>query len=112
MGIAAPHPLYVIEVDAEKNTIVAGKNEDLYASRLEASEVNWISIEKLEAPMAIRAKIRSKQAESRAKIVPQDSETVLVEFEKLQRAVTPGQAVVFYDDDTLVGGGIIVRALD
>jgi tRNA-specific 2-thiouridylase len=112
MGIAAPHPLYVIEVDAERNTIVAGKNEDLHASRLEASNVNWISIEKLEAPMAIRAKIRSKQAESRAKIVPQDSETVLVEFEKLQRAVTPGQAVVFYDDDTVVGGGIIVRALD
>jgi tRNA-specific 2-thiouridylase len=107
MGIAAPHPLYVLSIDAEKNAIVVGKNEDLYRSRLEASAVNFISIEKLDEPKPVQVKIRYKHAEARATISPQDRWGVRVDFEKPQRAITSGQAVVFYDGDTVVGGGII-----
>jgi len=107
MGIAARHPLYVLSIDANKNAIVVGKNEDLYRSRLEASEVNFISIEKLDEPKPVQAKIRYKHAEARATIFPSGAAGIRVEFEKPQRAVTPGQAVVFYDEETVVGGGII-----
>jgi len=107
MGIAARHPLYVLAIDADKNAIVVGKNEDLYRSRLEASGVNFISIEKLDEPKPVQAKIRYKHAEARATIFPSGAAGIRVEFEKPQRAVTPGQAVVFYAGDTVVGGGII-----
>jgi len=107
MGIAAPHPLYVLSIDAETNTIVVGKNEDLYRSRLEASDVNLIAFAKLTEPKAVQAKIRYKHAEANATISPLDRGRIRVEFEKPQRAITPGQAVVFYDGETVVGGGII-----
>jgi tRNA-specific 2-thiouridylase len=107
MGIAARHPLYVLAIDANKNAIVVGKNEDLYRSRLEASGMNFISIEKLDEPKPVQAKIRYKHAEARATIFPSGAAGIRVEFEKPQRAVTPGQAVVFYAGDTVVGGGII-----
>jgi tRNA-specific 2-thiouridylase len=107
MGIAAPHPLYVLSIDAEKNTIVVGKNEELYRSRLEASDVNLIALEKLAESKPVQAKIRYKHAEAKAMILPLEGGRIRVEFEKPQRAITPGQAVVFYDGDTVVGGGII-----
>jgi tRNA-specific 2-thiouridylase len=112
MGIAAPRPLYVVAVDAGRNTIVAGENEDLYNRRLEATDLNWIARDKLNEPKTLRAKIRYKHAESPALVIPLDEDRVLVEFEKAQRAVTPGQAVVFYDGDDVVGGGLIDRSLD
>jgi len=107
MGIAAPHPLYVLSIDAETNTIVVGKNEDLYRSCLEASDVNLIGLEKLTEPKAVQAKIRYKHTEANATISPMDSGRIRVEFEKPQRAITPGQAVVFYEGETVGGGGII-----
>ena len=107
MGIAAPHPLYVLSIDAEKNAIVIGKNEDLYRNRLEAADVNWIAFEKLSEPKVVLAKIRYRHAEAAATIYPLDGGRVRVEFGKPQRAITPGQAVVFYDGETIVGGGII-----
>jgi tRNA-specific 2-thiouridylase len=107
MGIAAAHPLYVISIDAEKNAIVVGTNEGLYRSRLEAAEPNFIAIDKLAGPMTVQAKIRYKHAEANATISPLDSGCIWVEFEKPQRAITPGQAVVFYDGDGVVGGGTI-----
>jgi len=112
MRIAAPRPLYVVAIDTERNTVVAGEREALYRRRLEATEVNWVSIETLAAPKWTRARIRYKHAEAPALISPLDRNRVLVEFEKAQRAVTPGQAVVFYDGDVVVGGGLIDRVLD
>ena len=112
MGIAASRPLYVVAIETERNTVVAGGNEDLYKRRLEAIHVNWISLETLDEPMTVRARIRHKHAEAPAKIIPRGRDRILVEFEKAQRAVTPGQAVVFYDGDIVVGGGVIDRALD
>lgn len=107
MGIAAPQPLYVLSINAEKNLIVVGKNEDLYRTSLQASDINWIAFEKLVEPRAVEAKIRYKHAEAKATIFPLDKGNVRVEFEEPQRAITPGQAVVFYEGDTVVGGGII-----
>jgi len=107
MGIAAPHPLYVLSIDAETNTIVVGKNEELYRSRLEASDVNLIALEKLAESKPVQAKVRYRHAEAKAMISPLEGGRIRVEFEKPQRAITPGQAVVFYDGDAVVGGGII-----
>jgi len=109
MGIAAPHPLYVLAIQSDKNTVVAGTNEQLYQKNLVASRMNYISIDKLKEPLMIKAKIRYKHREAKALLTPLDSNQVLVEFEKPQRAVTPGQAVVFYDKDVVIGGGVIEK---
>jgi len=112
MRIAAPRPLYVVAIDPERNTVVADEREALTRRRLEATAVNWISVETLDAPKWTRARIRYKHDEAPALISPLDRTRVLVEFEKAQRAVTPGQAVVFYDGDVVIGGGVIDRVLD
>jgi tRNA-uridine 2-sulfurtransferase len=111
MGIAAPHPLYVISIDGKENTIVVGTESDLCRKKLLASSVNLISMAKLEGPVKAKAKIRYKQEESRVLITPASRRQVLVEFETPQRAITPGQSVVFYERDVVIGGGIIEKAL-
>jgi tRNA-specific 2-thiouridylase len=107
MGIAAAHPLYVIAVDAARNTIVAGTNAELYRDRLVASDVNWIAGDRLTEPREAAVKIRYKHAEAKARLAPQDEGRIHVEFEKPQRAITPGQAAVFYDGEVVLGGGTI-----
>jgi tRNA-specific 2-thiouridylase len=109
MGIAAPRPLYVVAIDAARNTIIAGSNDDLYQTRLEAADLHWISWEGLSAPRRVRARIRYKHVEADAVVAPLEGGRVAVEFEKPQRAITPGQAVVFYEDDVVAGGGTIDR---
>jgi len=112
LGIAAPRPLYVLAVDAATNTVVAGENRDLERRRLLVEEVNWISIRALNTPRAVKVKVRYRQAEAPAMIVPEADGCVRVEFEASQRAIAPGQAAVFYDGDVVVGGGLIARALE
>jgi len=109
MGIAAPYPLYVLALHSDKNTVVVGTNEQLYEETLVALGVNYISIDKLKEPLKIKAKIRYKHRESKALLTPLDSNQALVKFERPQRAITPGQAVVFYAGDVVVGGGIIEK---
>lgn len=109
LGIALGKPAFVISKDAETNTVVLGDNEDLFSSSLTAGNLNWISIEKPEAPMKVTAKTRYTQTETEAVIYPSDGDTVTIEFSKPQRAISPGQAVVFYDNDTVVGGGTIIK---
>ena len=111
MGIAAPRPLYVISIDGKENTIVVGAESDLCRKRLQASSVNLISMAKLEGPIKVKAKIRYKHEESKALVMPMSRGRVIVEFENPQRAIAPGQSVVFYDRDTVIGGGIIEKAL-
>jgi len=111
MGIAASHPLYVIDIQAEKNTVVAGSQEGLYKKKLMASDVNMISKFGMKKGMKVRAKIRYKHREAKASVSFLPSDQALVTFEKPQRAITPGQAVVFYTGDIVVGGGIIERGL-
>jgi len=107
MGIAAPKPLYVVEIQAEKNTIIAGTEEELYKNELHASSLNIISLPKLSGNLEVEAKIRYKHKPAKAIIKPLSSNKALVKFSKPQRAVTPGQAVVFYDGDVVIGGGTI-----
>ena len=110
MGIAASHPLYVLSIQSDKNTIVIGPSDQLYEKTLLASQVNLISRAKIAKPLEVRAKIRYKHKEANAFITPLDTDQILVEFEKPQRAITPGQAVVFYDRNVVVGGGIIHKS--
>ncbi len=107
LGISAPAPLYVLEKDHITNKVVLGSNDDLFSTTLVATDVNFISIEKLTAPMRVLAKARYKHKEQEATIYPLENGDVKVEFDTPQRALTPGQSVVFYQDDTVLGGGII-----
>jgi tRNA-specific 2-thiouridylase len=107
LGIAAPHPLYVLEINMSKNEIVVGPNECLYKKELVADQVNWISGDKILSPVPARVRIRYKHKETESLLVPLDSEKIRVEFEKPQRAITPGQAVVFYEGNAVLGGGTI-----
>ncbi len=107
MGIAAAKPLYVLSIQRDKNTIVVGPSDQLYEKSLLASHINLISKPRLTKPLEVRAKIRYKHKEAKAILTPRDSDHILLEFEKPQRAITPGQSVVFYDKNVVVGGGII-----
>lgn len=108
LDIASNKPMYVVDIDLERNRIVVGDEKDLLCKELVATNLNWIAIEKLSKEMKIEAKIRYGAKESDARIFPLENNNVRVEFETPQRAITPGQAVVFYDGDTVVGGGTIL----
>ncbi len=107
LGIAAPAPYYVLKKDAASNKVILGSNDDLFLDTLEATDVNFISIESLTEPMKVKAKVRYKQKETEATIYPLENGDVKVVFDTPQRAITPGQSVVFYDGDTVLGGGFI-----
>lgn len=108
LGISAPQPLYVVAVDAANNRVVAGSSDDLLKREMIVQRVNWITIEDLTAPLRVSVKIRSRAGEAAATLTKHKDGSVLVTFDEPQRAVTPGQAAVFYDDDIVVGGGWIV----
>lgn len=112
MGVASPYPLYVLSIDVGKNEIVVGPNEKLYKNKLLASQVHFVSGEKLVHPLVVKAKIRYRHLEAKAVVTPVGKGRVCVEFEKPQRAIAPGQSVVFYDCDRVVGGGIIDVVVD
>jgi tRNA-specific 2-thiouridylase len=109
LGIALGKPAYVINKDKDLNTVTIGSEEDLYSKNLKASDLNMIAVEKLTSPMKVTAKTRYSQKETEAVIHPEGEDTIIVEFAHKQRAITPGQAVVFYDGDTVIGGGTIVN---
>jgi tRNA-specific 2-thiouridylase len=105
LGIAAGEPLYVIATDPASQRVVVGGNDDLLRRDFVAAHVNWVSI----APAAVRAqvKIRNKHEAAGAALRPLSGDRVEVVFDEPQRAVTPGQAAVFYADDLVLGGGWI-----
>lgn len=107
LGVAAGERLYVIETDPGSNRVVVGPDRDLLRSGLIASRVNWISIEKCTGTLRVQAQIRSRHQAAEATLSTRDDGLVEVRFDEPQRAVTPGQAVVFYQDDLVVGGGWI-----
>ncbi|MBE0460980.1 MAG: tRNA 2-thiouridine(34) synthase MnmA [Candidatus Aminicenantes bacterium] len=111
LGIAASYPLYVIEIQSATNTVVVGTNELLYKKKLLASNVNFILPGFTKKTMIIKAKIRYKHKAAEACLTPLQTGGVQVEFKRPQRAVTPGQAVVFYMDDTVIGGGAIEKTI-
>lgn len=106
LGISYPYPLYVLGMDTDNNKLLVGAESYLYHKSLTASNNNFISIENLSQSMQVTAKIRYRAAAAPAAISA-DGEKVRVDFETEQRAITPGQSVVYYHDDCVVGGGVI-----
>ena len=107
LGIAAPDPLYVVQIDAPHNRVVVGERNALLRSEMRVERPNWIAFAALEEPRAVNARIRSRAGEAPARISPCEDGSVLVKFDEPQRAITPGQAAVFYDGDVVIGGGWI-----
>ena len=111
LGIALGAPAYVCGKDMRKNTVTLGPNEALFSTALRAKDWNWFPFPALRSPMQVTAKIRHSQLEQPATVYPEDNGFARVEFDHAQRAVTPGQAVVLYQDDLVIGGGTITEAL-
>lgn len=107
LGISLGKPAYVVKKDVNENTVTLGDEKDLYTSFLIAENVNLISVAEINEPMRITAKTRYSQNEQPATVSSIGNNQYLVEFDKPQRAITSGQAVVFYNDDVVVGGGTI-----
>jgi len=111
LGIASREPLYVTSIDPEENTITVGSKNEVYATGLIATDLNWISVEQIDSPTNVKAKIRHLHREAEATATPTSTGDVMVEFMEPQMAPAPGQAVVFYDGDVVVGGGTIARVV-
>ncbi|GAB61433.1 MAG: tRNA 2-thiouridine(34) synthase MnmA [Candidatus Jettenia sp.] len=109
LGIAFGTPRYVIDINPQENTVVIGAADELMENELVASGVNWISIDKPEEPLEVQAKIRYNHTPAPAIVYSCGPDKARVVFKNPQRAITPGQAVVFYHNDTVVGGGWIER---
>ena len=112
LGVATGSPLYVIQIKNDTRQVVVGKDEELYSRTLRAHRVNLISIAELREPMRVAVKIRHKHQPAPAMIESAGPDEVRVTFDDPQRAVTPGQAAVFYDGDVVVGGGWIETGRD
>lgn len=110
LGIAAPEPLYVLEIDVAHNALVVGPERELGRRALLAEEVNWVAGVPPARPVAATVKIRLHGREAPATVEPLPGERARVVFAEPQRDITPGQAAVFYDGETVLGGGRIVRA--
>jgi tRNA-uridine 2-sulfurtransferase len=107
LGVATGSPLYVIQIKGDAQQVVVGSQEELYSSTLRVHRTNLISVEDLREPMRVTVKIRHRHEGAPALIEKSGDDAILVSFDQPQRAVTPGQAAVFYADDVVVGGGWI-----
>jgi len=107
LGVATGEPLYVVAIRGESRQVVVGSADELLSRSLRAGAMNWIAFERLLGPMRVEAKIRHKHSAAVATVEPAGEDEVLVTFDEPQRSITPGQAVVFYDGDVVVGGGWI-----
>ena len=109
IGIAAERPLYVIGIDAPRNRVVVGEQDELLAKEFVAAGVNWIANDNLQDPVRAEVRVRYRHTPAPATITPLDNGRARVMFDEPQRAITPGQATVFYRDDEVLGGGWIVK---
>ena len=107
LGVTFGKPMFVVGFNPERNEVVLGEGEEVFAPILWADDLNWIAIPELQGPLRVEAKVRYKAEPAPAWIYP-EGKNVRVEFDTPQRAVTPGQAVVFYQGNLVVGGGRIV----
>ncbi|MDI6808588.1 MAG: tRNA 2-thiouridine(34) synthase MnmA [Candidatus Eisenbacteria bacterium] len=110
LGIAAPRPLYVTKIDAAKNALYVGQEEELQKISLLADGLNLVSAASIGPEARVLARIRYRHLPARALLVPTGTRKVKVTFEKPQRAITPGQSVVFYEGDAVLGGATIVSS--
>ncbi len=109
IGIPFSKPFYVVKIDAEKNALYVGEEKDVYGKKLVAENFNWISIDPPKTAMKAKAKIRYSGDETNAKVVLLKDNKVALTFEKPVKAITPGQSVVLYKNNTVLGGGIICK---
>ncbi len=107
----SPQPLYVLRIDAHKHDVIVGPKKALAVSRLIANHLNWIALEQLNEPLRAKARLRSRQSEEPCEVLPLGVDQVEVRLEQPQYSAAPGQSVVFYDDEMVVGGGIIQRVI-
>jgi tRNA-specific 2-thiouridylase len=109
LGITTPKPVYVVELDAENNRVVVGDESALDRDEFTASNCNWIPFDKLMEPVEVTTKIRYNHPGTPATLTPTGNGSVKVKLHSAQRAITPGQAAVFYQNDLVLGGGWICR---
>ena len=108
LRVAAGEPLYVIATDPAARRVIVGRNDELRRASLVAKDVNWISVRRLRDPRRAQVKIRNKHVAASATLLPlANASRIRVDFDEPQRAITPGQAAVFYDRDLVLGGGWI-----
>jgi tRNA-specific 2-thiouridylase len=111
LGIALGEPMYVVAIDPETNTVVLGRHDEVFSRGMIVEDVNLISVPSIDEPIRANVKIRYTAKEAPATLYPEEDGKLKVVFDEPQRAVTPGQAAVFYQGDVVVGGGTIAQAL-
>jgi tRNA-specific 2-thiouridylase len=111
LGIAFGKPMFVVELDVVRNRVVLGDESEVFSNALVAGDLNLISIDRIDEPIRVKAKVRYSAKEADAIVYPVQEGLSRVLFDAPQRAITPGQAVVFYNGETVVGGGIIEEPL-
>ena len=104
-------PVYVFDKNMEKNTISVGEEKLLYKRSLMAMDMNWIAFDTPPNTFRAKAKTRYRQVEQPATVTVMDNGKIKLVFDEPQRAITPGQAVVLYEDNTVLGGGTILKAV-
>jgi tRNA-specific 2-thiouridylase len=109
LGIASREPLYVTAIDAKNNIVTVGTREQIYSLEMVAGDLNWIAFDPPESPFKVQARVRYRGQDTEAIINPVNDHEIHIKCSTPQMAITPGQSVVFYDDTTVIGGGIIKR---
>jgi tRNA-specific 2-thiouridylase len=107
LGIAAGEPQYVIAIEPEHNAVIIGNRESALGDELLATNVNWVAIDRPTETITARAKIRYRHPEAEVTVTPVDKDSVSAKFKEPQLAITPGQSIVFYNGDKVLGGGTI-----
>ncbi len=110
LGIGTNEPLYVVAIEPERNTVIVGSDDDLFQNELVADGLNLVALPSLSGPLRCAARVRSRMTEAPATVWPAPEvapDAVRVVFDEHQRAITPGQAIVFYDGDVVMGGATI-----
>ena len=111
LGLAKGRPLYVVRVDREKNAIVVGGEKEVYADTFIVDSLNWINFQRVTPPFSAQVKIRYNHPSSEALLSQRGEGALEVKFKSPQKAITPGQAAVFYDGEAVLGGGWIKEVL-
>ncbi|MBD5453758.1 MAG: tRNA 2-thiouridine(34) synthase MnmA, partial [Lachnospiraceae bacterium] len=108
LNLAMGHPVFVTKICPESNEVVIGESEDVFGTTLFCNKLNWMGIEELMEPREVLAKIRYAHAGAKCVIEKAGEDCVKCSFHRPVRAITPGQAVVFYEDGHVLGGGTII----
>ncbi|MBR1778883.1 MAG: tRNA 2-thiouridine(34) synthase MnmA [Clostridia bacterium] len=110
LGISFGQPTFVIEINAEKNAVILGDEASQFKDELIADNLNFTLFDYPEKEMEVMAKIRFNSKAAKAKLIPLSKDKVKIKFYEKQKSITPGQSVVFYHDDTVLGGGVILKS--